>query len=517
MDIIKNFDQVSDSVFGEGNATLIKENDYIRVTDRNENYSSLAVHANKLLGNKQAYKSVWQFKLPEGAPETRIKAYHKIIFESLDLIETAYTYSDDIVLNDKEWVEVTLSTTVPCENDLIDFISYFYQLGGLKYDILVKKFQVEETEPEKLDERERNIPPVSKQQKRLVGTIRWDAFTKSTPDGNSPASQVARVLSYKEYHNQAPFFSEVNGQTVSFPEYTQEIWEKEAEYAIKGGLDYFAYIWYDFGGEMSIPRSMHLKSPNKDKIKLCGILDRIRNKATMDDLFNAMKDSCYLRLDNRPVLFIYSFDRWSTAEINRVTVLAKEAGIKEELYIVGMSLASKSYPFKVNWCKGIDAISWYSVGAKKKDMLFSELKNDCEEAIKAIGELCRINNIDIIPSFTAGRDTRARIRTGVSWCGGDPNAQNDGDKPYSNRYALPPSDKELEDHMAFTIKYVEDNPDITKSYMVLSYGWNEHEEGGWLCPTLAVDENNNVIRDEKGNILPDTKRLDILKKVVDSI
>ena len=517
MDIIKNFDQLSDSVFGEGNATLIKENDYIRVTDRTENYSSLAVHANKLLGSKQAYKTIWQFKLAEGSPETKIKAYNKIIFNSLDLIETAYAYSADIVLNDKEWVEATICTTVPCKDDLIDFISYFYQHGGAKCDILVRKFDVEETEPEKFDKRERNIPPISKQKKRLVGTIRWDAFTKSLPDGNSPASQVARVLSYKEYHNQAPFFSNVDGEKISFPEYTQEIWEKEADYAVKGGLDYFAYLWYDFGGEMSIPRAMHLKSPNKDKIKMCGIIERIRNKATMDDLFNAMKNSCYLRLDNRPVLFIYAFDRWSTAEINKVIELAKEAGIQEELYIVGMSIVSNSYSFKVNWCKCIDAISWYSVGANKKDMLYSELQGKCEQAIIDIGELCRENNIDIIPSFTAGRDTRARIRTGVSWCSGDPNAVNDSDKPYGNHYALPPTDKELEEHMAFTIKYVEDNPDITNSYMVCSYGWNEHEEGGWLCPTLAVDENNNVIRDENGNIVADTKRLDILKKVVDRI
>ena len=53
--------------------------------------------------------------------------------------------------------------------------------------------------------------------------------------------------------------------------------------------------------------------------------------------------------------------------------------------------------------------------------------------------------------------------------------------------------------------------------MICSYGWNEHEEGGWLCPTLAVDENNNVIRDEFGDIVPDTTRLDILKKVLEEL
>ncbi len=518
MDIINNFENLSNCVFGEGNATLIKENDYIRVTDRTENYSSLAVHANLLLGNKQAYKTTWMFKLPEGTPETRIKAYHKITIDYLDLTETSYAYSADLILNDKEWTEATVSTTIPFGSTLLDFISYFYQLGGPKCDILVKKFEVTEAEPEKLDERARNYPPVTKQKNRLVGTIRWDAFTESTPDGMTPASQVARVLSYKEYHNQAPFFSLVDENAkVSFPEYTQEIWEKEAEFAIKGGLDYFAYLWYELGGEMSIPRRMHLASPNKDKIKMCGIIERIRTKKTMDELFVAMKDSCYIRLDGRPVLFLYAFDRWTREEVDKVCDLAKEAGIEEPLYIVGMSTVSQGYPFKVNWCKGIDAVSWYSVGATKKDMTFEELKNDCEDVIVKAGELCRANDIDIIPSFTAGRDTRARIRTGVTWCAGDPKAIEDNDKPYGNRYALPPSDKELEDHIAFTLKYVEENPDITRSNMILSYGWNEHEEGGWLCPTLAVDENNNVIRDENGNILPDTKRLDILKKVVDRI
>lgn len=518
MDIVKNFEQLSHSVFGEGDATLIKENDYIRVTDRKENYSSLAVHANKLLGDKQAYKTTWLFKLPEGTHETRIKAYHKVTIDYLDLTETSYAFSEDIILNDKEWVEVTVSSTIPFESKLLDFISYFYQLGGPKCDILVKKFDVQEAEPEKLDERARNYPPVTQQKKRLVGTIRWDAFTKSSPDGISPASQVARVLSYKEYHNQAPFFSLVDENAkVSFPEYTLETWEKEADFAIKGGLDYFAYLWYELGGEMSIPRRMHLSSPNKDKIKMCGILENVRNKETMDELYEAMQDSCYLRLDGRPVLFLYGFDRWTTEKVNIVCEGAKNAGIKEPLYIVGMSTASKGYPFKVNWCKGIDAVSWYGVGATKKDMTFEELKNDCEDVIVKAGELCRTNNIDIIPSFTTGRDTRARIRTGVSWCAGDPKATEDNDKPYGNHYALPPTDKELEDHIEFTLKFIEDNRDITRSYMVCSYGWNEHEEGGWLCPTLAVDENNNVIRDENGNILPNTRRLDILKKAVDRI
>jgi hypothetical protein len=136
--------------------------------------------------------------------------------------------------------------------------------------------------------------------------------------------------------------------------------------------------------------------------------------------------------------------------------------------------------------------------------------------IKA-GNLCFGNNIDIIPSFTTGRDTRARIRTGVFWCAGDPNATDDKDKPYRNYYALPPTNDELKEHIKTTLKYVDDNRDRTRPYMICSYGWNEHEEGGWLCPTLAVDENNNVIYDENGKIVADTTRIDILRATLDEL
>lgn len=516
MEIISNFDKLN-SVVPEGNAVFVKEDGYLRVTNRTEGYSSISVHADKLLGLKTAYKAVWCIKLPEGSKQIRLRAYNKLIIESLDMQEIVYCSSDEFIITDKEWVEISLANTVPEDSKLLDFICYFIESGGATTDILVKSLEIAETDPVKIGERKREILPVKRQDRAYIGTIRWDAFTESTPDGIIPASQVARVLSHKEYHNQAPFFSLVEGEKVSFPEYTMDIWEKEADYALQGGMDYFAYLWYETTDEMSQPRKMHLKSPNKDKILMCGILERIRKQETMKELYDAMHSSCYLRLDTRPVVFLYGLDRWSAEEIQTLCDGAEKEGITEPLYIVGMSIAKTPYPFNVNFTKGIDAVSWYSVNATEKDMPFEKLKNDCEEVIVNAGKLCKEKGIDLIPAFTTGRDTRARIRTGVSWCAGDPNASEDKNRPYGNRYALPPTDKELEEHIRFTIKYIEDNPDHTKPRMVCSYGWNEHEEGGWLCPTLKVDENNNVIRDENGNILPDTKRIDILRKVVDEI
>ena len=353
----------------------------------------------------------------------------------------------------------------------------------------------------------------------VVGTIRWDAFTKSTPDGTDPASQVARVLSPKKYHGQAPFFSVLNeDDTIAFPEYTVETWEKEAEYAVAGGLDYFAYLWYETTDNMSQPRKLHLQSEKKDIIKYCGILERVRSDKSMSELYEAMKDSCYLRVNGMPVLFLYEIksSNWDKKAIEKIRQGAANAGIKEALYIIGMVVTEDLTVFSSCIAKGIDGISWYGVSALSTGEAYAVLAERNEKAMTQMGGFALANNVDIIPSFTTGRDTRARIETGVSWVDGDPNAADDKDKPYHNWYTLEPTMEELETHIANVIKYTHTAPNA-KTNMVLSYGWNEHEEGGWLCPTLAVDKDGNPIYNEDGTIKANTERLDALKRAKESV
>ncbi len=356
--------------------------------------------------------------------------------------------------------------------------------------------------------------PVTRFEQTLVGTIRWDAFTESTPDGMDPASQVARVLSPAKYHGQAPFFSVVNeDNTIAFPKYTVETWEKEAEYAVAGGLDYFAYLWYETTDPMSQPRKYHLLSEKKDIIKYSCILERIRSDKSMQELYEAMKDSCYLRVDGRPVVFLYEVksSNWDAKSIEKLRKDAAKAGITESLYIVGMLVTDDLNVFATNVQKGIDGISWYSLNAQATAEPFEKIAKRTEEATTKMGALALAYNVDIIPAIQTGRDTRARIETGVTWVDGDPNATNDSDKPYKNLYSLEPTMEELENHMVNIITYANTMVN-SKTNMVLSYGWNEHEEGGWLCPTLAVDENGNPIYNEDGTIKANTERLDALAR-----
>ncbi len=394
--------------------------------------------------------------------------------------------------------------------------------GRTEFTAYFDNFYLGLEEPEEKEDIRAEIPektPVTRQENTLIGTIRWDAFTASTPDGKDPASQVARVLSPKKYHSQAPFFSTVNEDgTIAFPEYTVETWEKEAEYAVAGGLDYFAYLWYETEDKMSDPRKLHLQSEKKDIIKFCAILEKIRSESTMNEIFDAMKDSCYLTLDGRPVIFLYglSSDNWTPSAIKKLRQAAANAGIEKSLYIVGMLYSKHLLVFNENLSKDIDAISWYGVGATETGQSYESLAKDCEETMKLIGGFTLGNNKDIIPSFTTGRDTRARIETGVSWVDGDPNAKDDLLKPYKNKYALAPTMQELEDHIFNVLTYTQTSPNAMTN-IVCSYGWNEHEEGGWLCPTITVDENGDPVYNEDGTIKANTERLDALKRAIDRV
>ena len=125
MELIKNWDNTKNLVFGEGEAELIKENDYIRVTNRTQMYSSLAVHAHEALGAKQAYKSRYLMKLPAGSEPVKMKIYHKINIDYLDVKEISYASSNEVILNDSEWKELKHASSLPVGSEIVDFIVYF--------------------------------------------------------------------------------------------------------------------------------------------------------------------------------------------------------------------------------------------------------------------------------------------------------------------------------------------------------------------------------------------------------
>lgn len=123
-----------------------------------------------------------------------------------------------------------------------------------------------------------------------IGIIRWDAYFKTGESDSFVSDQVARALSPAEYHDRVPFFASIRSDgRVEFPEYTQQIWERETDYAVDAGFDYYAYCWYRTKDPLSLARRFHAASKNPGRIKMAAILGVTKeDEQTIDDLFACM-------------------------------------------------------------------------------------------------------------------------------------------------------------------------------------------------------------------------------------
>ena len=376
--------------------------------------------------------------------------------------------------------------------------------------------ELEEPEEEKTELPE--IKPVSRQENTLIGAIRWDAFFETDSKTSNVSRQVAKALSPKEFRWHAPFFAEVDESgNMSFPGYSLELVEQEIEYAKQGGLDYFAYLWYETTDPMSDPRKLHLQSEKKNDVLMCGILEKIRSKATMNELYEAMKDECYVRIDNRPVVFLYEYNnKWTQEMLDQLRQDAANAGVTEALYIVGMVGGSTDAVIQNSKIKnGAEAFSWYAQGGKRGGLEYSAFLENAQKRITDMGVISGACSYSLIPTVVTGYDTRPRIKNPVSWIGGDPTDPDESKWPYGNSYILDASAEDIGKLLEFTLNYVKENPNNTKANMVLTYAWNEHDEGGWICPTIKCDENGNLLYNDDGSVQVDTQRIDVYRRVID--
>ncbi len=107
----------------------------------------------------------------------------------------------------------------------------------------------------------------------------------------------------------------------------------------------------------------------------------------------------------------------------------------------------------------------------------------------------KAKSIPMVPMVTAGWDKRPRKDHPVSWEIGHPYHTQD----IFPSVARPP---EIAAHLNNSLRFVHENPSICTAKTVIIYGWNEHDEGGWICPTYG-----------KGGIT-DTSRLDAIRTVL---
>jgi hypothetical protein len=88
----------------------------------------------------------------------------------------------------------------------------------------------------------------------------------------------------------------------------------------------------------------------------------------------------------------------------------------------------------------------------------------------------------------AGWDRRPRVEHPVPW--------ESWQKPGAGleTYTVAPTPRELAGHIGEAMGWAEARPKQCPAQTVIVYAWNEHDEGGWLCPTLGADGSPDASR-----------------------
>ncbi|GEM_PF-847648 len=346
-----------------------------------------------------------------------------------------------------------------------------------------------------------------------VGAIRWDAWFD--PDKGGAAQEVEYALSQQQYHWRAPFFSKIASDTsIRILGYDQEVLDQEIDYAAEMGLDYWAFLLYDEDTPLNDGLKYYLSSEKKGKVKFCAMINPQRNfsakegaagiEGGIDRLITYFGEESYQLVDgNRPLLFFFRPDElWVTAMGGQTKVeemlqllesKCRETGLGAP-YIVVMNYKQKEGLAMANLLQA-DALSAYAThgdqGATGKS--YANLTRQTEE----FWERYREKGRQVVPTVMTGWDRRPRIERPMSW---EKEWQQPGDG--MELYFDLPTNGELIHHFKQASDWLHDNSLEQHPKIMLVYAWNEHDEGGWLCPTL----------DESGGV--NASRMQALKRVL---
>lgn len=334
-----------------------------------------------------------------------------------------------------------------------------------------------------------------------IGVINWDGCLES--NSTYFGSYCAKTLSDEKYVNRVPFYADITNGKVSFHKRTQEEFDTEMQYAIEAGIDYFAYVWYterdNFAPdenvsetakhvhELTYIRKLHINSTLNTKLKMCAILSA--HPITDGELYNlalTMQKPYYQYIEDRPIVYIYA--GYNKELISRLNDTCKKAGTPKPYSVIftNNNPADKNETYEI-----ADAVSAYCIPTEFSDCHGTD--DFCKETVR-LNELMLSYNIDVIPMYSAGWNPSPRIDTPVPWYG------------YANKVYSSPSEPE---HIEAVARYLSGwlkSKNITPKH-ILSYAWNEFEEGGFICPTFT--KNGNI---DKSRISSFKKAIDLFHK-----
>jgi hypothetical protein len=330
----------------------------------------------------------------------------------------------------------------------------------------------------------------------IVGAIRWDGWYGE----GGVVKAVEHALGQPKYHFRLPWFARVMSEgKVSINGDSQAIMEQEIAYAAQAGLTYWAFLDYlDEAPGMSIGLNRYLAANDKKGIRYCLVeegkrLDKVGTKA-WGKLVEHFKHPDYQKvLDGRPLLCLFA----------KTTALGKAAWdeLKKQTLSAGLK---EPYLVLMGWnadqdreALGFDAISEYACAGKgytTDPETYARLTS--HHVREKLWEKWKRERTPCITFATAGWDTRPRQERPPPWCSWvkatpdpTPPAQQ---KPLIDATTATPD--EIAAHLREAIAWTQANRDLNPANAIILYAWNEHDEGGWLQPTLGADGKSGASR-----------------------
>ncbi len=322
-----------------------------------------------------------------------------------------------------------------------------------------------------------------------IGVINWDAsLTRDTYFGY----YQIRSLSQAKYRTWVPFYADlIDEERVSYHWRSVEEYEQELRYAIDAGIDYFAYVWYPTEGsilhvqrspidcshrvhELTYARHLYEKSTLTDKLGMCAILSgHPFTENDLAELVCAFEKPYYEKIDGRPLLYVYPNNTKET--ILHIHALCEARGIPTP-FTVPMFTSADILPLA-------DAISAYAAYNPTDIDRYDAL---CRFAIAQ--DMRRLQTgKNLIPLFTVGWNPSPRLERMTPWT-----TNAEGKSIYIDvRYAPVPEEAELLDGAAAFADYIQNNVKEKFIGHILTFAWNEFEEGGYICPTYREDGTVN--------------------------
>ncbi len=149
---------------------------------------------------------------------------------------------------------------------------------------------------------------------------------------------------------------------------------------------------------------------------------------------------------------------------------------------------------------GADAISAYAIPGAD-DAPFTTVMDAAYTKWKEWND----SGAQYVPVVSLGWNPEPRYVNPVSWT-----------SIKNNAWAQLPSATNIEEHLIDALTYMEQPKVIEKTEVntLLVYAWNEHDEGGWLCPTVATDENGHLMYDSDGIKKINAERVAAVKKAL---